>query len=176
MVTFEHLMPLTEALQSVLAELCKTVLCLPVGLLALRMSLAIELVGVANDFLLECLRQEVLMGKGKVLLNYLLAGEPRSGVTFTHSCVTGVSFGSQHFGSATSMADIWLRAEAFDAGRVALADADVVQHCRLDNKLTVHLQLRMGITNAHSTLHDKRAMRYEYPPKFVVFGVVFVYD
>ena len=59
--------------------------------------------------------------------------------------------------------------------RMAAEDADVVEHGSLDDKLAFDVQFGMGITNAHSTLHNERAVRNEYIPEVVVLRIVFVY-
>ena len=56
------------------------------------------------------------------------------------------------------MTDIGLCAETFDAGGIAAANTNVVEHGGLFYKLAVHPQFRMGVAYLQRALADQAAV------------------
>ena len=116
------------------------------------------------------------MGQGKILADNLVLGKSGTGVAFTDTGVAWIAFGTHYLSADKSVADVRLCAKAFYSWCIATEYPDVVEHCRLNNKLAVHLQFGMGITNTHSTLHYERAVSYENPAELIVRRIIFVYN
>ena len=70
--SFEHFCPAAETAEAFLAELGQAVERLFNGLLAVQTGFREELVGIADDLLLQRFGQEVAMGQRKLLTDNLL--------------------------------------------------------------------------------------------------------
>ena len=74
------------------------------------------------------------------------------------------------------MADIVLAAVTVYAWSMSLADADVVNHGCLLQKLSVKVQVGMGVGNGQRLAHHLLTMNDEDVPQGIILAVVFVDD
>jgi hypothetical protein len=72
------------------------------------------------------------------------------------------------------MTDIRLFAMTVDARRVALADADVMQHRRLFEELAVQFQFRMFFRNQQAAIRHLPTVNDKESPEFIVLRIVLV--
>ena len=138
------------------------------------MCLRVKLVRIAYHLLFPCLGQEVLRWPRQLLPHDVLACQSGSRVALAHPCMARQTLCPQHLRPYAAMQYVGLGAVAVYARRVAAHYADIVEHGCLLHESPVHAQFGMGITNAHSTLHDERAVRYQYMPELVVLRIVLV--
>ena len=102
------------------------------------MCLREELVGIADEFLLDSLWLEVVMWQREVLRHDVIERQSGSGVSLAHTCIAfGQTFGAQHFGSAHAVSYIRFGAMALDTGCVDTYYSYVVQHGCVANKVGV---------------------------------------
>ena len=140
------------------------------------MGLAIEFVGIANQLFFDGLGQEILMGQRQLLFNDILYGESGPGVPLANAGMTGIAFPTQYLSTDAPVKQIGLRAKTMNARRMAAEDTYIVEHGSFFHKPAVNGQLRPGITNAHSTLLDERAVGHEDVTQCVIIGIVFIND
>ena len=143
----KHGFPFEEASQSVLAEACYALLSLLKRLLAVGMRLRVELVGIAHEFLLQCLRKEVLMWQRQVLIYYLLPCQSCPGVSLADPRMAWEALTSHYLTANQAMTQIRLHAMTAYPRSVATEDAYVVEHGRLLHKLAVEMKLRVGVAD-----------------------------
>lgn len=164
-----------EAFQSFFSEFCNAVLGFLVSLLPFRMCLAVEFVSVADKFLLKGFGEKVLMRQWQFLSDNLFLRKTGSGMPFADACVAWIALGAHNLSTYYAVADIRLGAEAFYSGSIASEYANIMEHCCLDDELSVKVQFGMRVANLHGSFHDQRAVGDENPPELVVLRVVFVY-
>ena len=114
------------------------------------------------------------MRKRQLLPNDIIGREPRTRMTFAHPCMLLHTFGSQHLGAQDAVTDVGLCAVTTDARRIALHNANVVQHGGLVHKLAVGTQLGMRVADAQSTLCHCLAVHHQYVHQVGLLGVIFV--
>ena len=74
------------------------------------------------------------------------------------------------------MKDVWLGTVAMDAWRVALEDADVVEHGGLLDKTAVYLQFGMCVDDAQRLEGYAAAVHHEDVLQLILDGIILVYD
>ena len=94
----ENLTPMSEYQNTFLAELDQTLFSLFNRLLLFRMSLAEELVGKTDYFLLHRHRYHLPVGHRKITFQDLFQGKTGAGVTFSHQGMTRQPLFEQQFG------------------------------------------------------------------------------
>ena len=107
------------------------------------MSLAEELVSIADHLFLHGFWKEILMGQRQILTLYLLACDACSRMALAHSCMALEAFTTHQFGTQTTMTDVGLTAKTHDAGSIGKIDSDVVKHGCLFHKLSIKMQFGM---------------------------------
>lgn len=182
-------MPRHKSLKPFIAELCKTSLCFFKCFLTVRVSLGIELVGIANNLFFQCHWQEVLMWQRKMLFDYFFLCQASACMPFTDTHVRfhvtychhvdlcflyETSIIIQQICTNDAVADVWLFAEALYAGRITTTDADVMKHGGCFQKVWIHSHFGMGCTNLQCPLGDHRRMRNQNIPKLVGFGIIII--
>ena len=172
----EELMPLEESLRAVGTELQEALGGLLWGKDALGMTLGEELVGIADKLFLERLGQVVGKGERQLALLYLLTGDTCAGMAFTDSGMTGITFLTKHSATYHAVTQVWCVALTMDARSIAPADADIVEHGGLFDKLTVYAQLGMAVADLQAHIGHLTAMVKQETAKVVVLGVIFLYD
>ncbi len=121
-----------------------------------------ELVGIADDFLFQTLRQEVPWWVNRQMLrDNLGSGDARARVPFTHSPMTEQTHAVEHTPSQDAVQDVRFGAVAVDTRRVGAAHTDVVQHRGLLNKLDVdgRTVVNEALAQLHSQVGHLTAMR-----------------
>ena len=140
---FKLLYPFVELGEGSGTELSEGGTGLVNGLFPVELRLGEELVGVADDLLLEGFGTVVLQGKGEVLLPDVLDGDSCAGVARTDTCVAGKAFLQKQFGTEKSVTDVWFRSEALDAVGIAEEDSYVVEHGCLFDEFLVEVPFGM---------------------------------
>ena len=166
--------PLAESLHALGTKLLQTLLRLLDGLLAVEVCLAKEFVGITNQFLLQGLRQEVLVRQRQPFAYDLAACESRSRVAFAHPGVALKALSPHQLRSQSTMADVGFRTKALYAGSIGQEDADVVEHGRLFYKLGVEVQFGMIRNNLQRFSRYRLAMCYEDMTKLVILGIILI--
>ena len=172
----ESCVPLQETFRSVSTKLLKALYGPLGGKDALGMTLGEELVGIADKLFLERLGQVVGKGERQLALLYLLTGDTCAGMAFTDSGMTGITFLTKHSATYHAVTQVWCVALTMDARSIAPADADIVEHGGLFDKLTVYAQLGMAVADLQAHIGHLTAMVKQETAKVVVLGVIFLYD
>ena len=111
------------------------------------MSLAEELISIADYLLLHGFWQKILMRQRQLLLLDLLFCDAGTRMALAYPSMALISFLAQQFSTQSTMTNIWLRAETHDAGSISHEDSYIVKHrCFLD-KLGIQMQFRMRRNN-----------------------------
>ena len=127
-----------ETLYCVASELGKTLFRLLHCLLSVEVCLREELVGIAYQFLLHCLRHKTCVRQRQVLFHYVVECESGSGVAFAYSCIIlRQTLFSKYFGTAHAVSDVRFGAVAFYSWCICEHDAYVVKHCSITHKVGV---------------------------------------
>lgn len=181
----EHRCPAAELHDALGAKLLEAQGRLLDSPLAFGMALAVELVGVADDLLFEGLGHEVLFGERQTLLADVGHGESGAGVALADTRQTlaeggvGGTLGrlaAQHLGAEAAVEEIGLAARAEDTGGIGLADADVVEHGGVFEKLAVGAQLGVTLCDGEGAVGHLTAVADEETAQIVVVRVIFVDD
>ena len=168
----KHFVPLFETTHAFLAKPIEALQDTLVRLLLLELGLREELVGIADDLFLHCLRRIVLQGQGKVLTLNGIGCQARTRVALGYTSMTGKSIGTKYFATNQAVADVMFRTKALDARCIGTQDANVVKHCRLVEKLAVESQLWMCITYPHTEVGHLTAVGEQNLFQFGLTGVV----
>lgn len=111
------------------------------------MRLAIELIGVADNPLLQGFRYKIKGRQGKFALTDLLSGESGSCMSLSHSRMLLQTFLTQKLSTKASMTDIGLSAMTQNAFSVRSENTNVVQHSGFIDKPDIELPFRMCKSN-----------------------------
>jgi hypothetical protein len=136
-----------ETEDAVVTELLETLGHLKDGGLVVGTRLGVELVGIADELLLEGLRDEEALGdkmgrqQRRTVLAGRYGGEACTGMALADASMTLVALTAQQFAANKAVAQVVLAALAEDAWGVTPADADVVEHGRLLEELHVDSEL-----------------------------------
>ena len=136
-------MPGGEDTDAFLAEFLEGMKGLGIGFLLLGMGLAIELVGIADELLLEGFGDVIESRKGEVALGDLVGGETGAGMSLCYTGMTFQAFAAEDLGTQATMADVGFCTVAEDAGGIGVKDAYIVEHGCLVEELQVELPLWM---------------------------------
>ncbi len=165
--------PSLEDCYAITTELLQTAHGLLWRFLYVKVGLGVELVGIADDLLLDALRRKILMGKRQVLPHYLGGSEAGACVPLCHSGMTGKAFAAQDFPTQKTMTDVWLRTIAIDAWSIDTNNANVVQHGSFPEERLVSFQLRMSLSNLQGSSRHIRAMLEQYLlQRLVAFAIL----
>ena len=125
-----------------------------------RRRLRIELVGIADEFFLKALGNEIFVRQRKLLTFYLLSGKASAGVTLadTGMALKGHRKATQHFSTKHSVTDVRLCALTANAGRMTAANANIMKHSSLLQKLHVDSQFWMLPGNSQTTVSNLTTM------------------
>ena len=99
---------LHPAFKRTVSELCHLMAYMFDACYTLGVRLREELVGIADDLLLDSLRQKILGRQRQAFQQYLCAAQSAAGVPFSHTGMTGQSFLAQYLRADESVADIRL--------------------------------------------------------------------
>ena len=91
-----------------------------------QVALGVELIGIADDFLLQGLRAVVAQGDGNALALHLLLGDAAARVALCHQRMLGQALLPQQFRSKVAVLYIRVAAGAVDFRGIAEDDTDVV--------------------------------------------------
>lgn len=131
------------------------------GFLNLRMRLAVEFIGIADQLLFQRLGHEVLHGQGQTALLYLSGRESRACMTLCYSCMALKSLLSKYLCTKPSMADVLLHTMTKYAISICLENPDVMQHGSFVDKLEVKPPLRMLTSDGQGTTGHLAGMTNE---------------
>ena len=140
------------------------------------MALGEELVGITDELFLKRFGQVVGRGQRQLALLYLLTGNACTGMAFADSGMTGKAFLTKHTTAYHAVTEVWLVTQTMNARGVAPADANIVEHGGLFDKLTVYAQLWMAVTNLQAYIGHLTAMVKQETAKVIVLGVILLYD
>ena len=146
------------------------------GLFALGMALGKELVGIADDLLLDGLRLEVARRQGEVLREDVGEGEARAGVPLGHARMAREAFGAQDVGAGYAVLDVGAGTMAMNVGRIGLQYAYIVEHGGLVDELAIGTQLGMGIHHLQRALRHLPRMQEQEAPQLGLPGIVLIYQ
>jgi len=119
---------LAEALHAIFAKLCQTAHSLFWRFYFVGMAFRKELIGVADDLFFERFGQEILVGKGQLLLYNLAPRYSCASMAFANTCMLFVTQLTQELGAYDAVTDVWLVAVTIDSSGITAKDADVVKH------------------------------------------------
>ena len=146
------------------------------GLLFVETGLGEELVGKADELLLDGDGTHVATGHGPMVRLYLTEGEAGAGVTLADQRMTGIALGAQDVGTDDAMTDVGLGAETLDAGSVGTEDAKVVKHGGLGHKRGVNTQLGMAGGKGKGLVGHTAAVDQKDVSQGIVSRIIFVND
>ena len=144
---FKPLHPSLEDCHAIATKLLQAAHGLLWRFLYVKVRLGVELVGIADDLLLDALRRKVLMRQRQVLTFYLSSSESGSCVPFCHSGMTGKALAAQDFPTQKAVTDVGLCAVTIDARSIDPNDADIMQHGSFPKERLVSFQLGMSLCN-----------------------------
>ena len=140
------------------------------------MALGEELVGIADELFLQRFGQVVGKGEWQLALLYLLACNTCACMSFADSGMTGKAFLTKHTTAYHAVTEVWLVTQTMNARGITPADANIVEHGGLFDKLTVYAQLWMAVTNLQAYIGHLTAMVKQETAKVVVLRVILLYD
>ena len=169
-------MPLEETLWAVFTKLQEAIGGLLRSKDTLGMALGEELVGIADELFLQRLGQVVGEWNRQLPLFYLLACNTCACMSFADAGMTGITFLTQQAAANETVTQVGRVSVTMDAWGVTPADANIVEHGGLFDKLTVYAQLWMAVTNLQAHIGHLTAMVKQETAKVVVFRVILLYD
>ena len=137
-------------------------------------ALGVELVGIADQPLKQCLRHIVARGERERQLCNILSIDSGTGVSPGYGSYRLIHpFSTQKSGSEQSVADIWLRPMAVDAGRVGEEYTDIMEH---SSSLDIGLvkQQRLAVSNLKSQISHRPTVADINIPQGCACGIIFV--
>lgn len=140
-------MPLEETLWAVGTELQEAIGGLLRSKDTFGMALGEELVGITDELFLQRLGQVVGRGERQLALFYLLACNTCACMSFADASMTGKAFLTKHTTAYHAVTEVWLVTQTMNARGITPADANVVEHGGLLDKLSVDAQLGMAVTD-----------------------------
>ncbi len=141
-----------------MAKLFQTLCSLQNGTDAVGMGLGIELVCIADNLLLQGLRDKILMGQRQLLSLDVSNGQSCSGMPFADACMAGKSLCPQQFCPDIAMTYIGFCTRTIDRRCMTAEDTDVVQHGSLFQKLYIHGQFLVFSDNSQTAVGYLSAM------------------
>ena len=145
----------------------------------IKMALGEELVGIADDFFLEALGQQVAWRHDGQVLGYNLgSGDACARVALTHASMAIQAHAIEHAAPQDTVQDIGFGAVTVDAGGIGSTHADVVKHGSLFNKLDVdgHMPVDETLGERHCQVGDVAAMMNQHPVIIITGCVVSLDD
>ena len=97
-------------------------------------------------------------------------------MTFTHPCVTFISKRAQQLGANIAMAKIWFTATTIYTRSIGHEYAQVVQHCRLFNKLHINIKFKMPVCHLKGKFRHFPCMHHVNVFQLIILGVITVND
>ena len=164
--------PSTELRHALLAEAGQAAGSLIDSEHTVGVRLGIKLVGIADKLFLERLGHIVGQRQGQLLTFYLQPGEACAGVSLADARMAREALAAQQLCAQQTVADIVLGARAENAWGVAPADAYVVEHGGLFQKLPVGTQLRMTAGYRQTTVGDLPTVLQEQQPQVADLGII----
>lgn len=105
---------------------------------------SVELIGIADKFLLYRFGLQVVMWQWQILRNDVVEGQSGAGMTLADAGVTlWQSLTAQHFSTTDTMTYVRLRAVTLYTWGIYTNDSDVVKHRSLLYKVAVDMQFGM---------------------------------
>ncbi len=138
-----------------------------------------ELIGIADDFFLEALGQEVARRRdGQLLGNNLGRGDACSRMTLADASVAVEAHAVEHLAPENAMQDIGFGTITVDARGIGTAHAYVVQHGGFFNKLNVDglVAFYHALTEGHCQVGHLTAMMNQHPVIIITGCVVSLDD
>ena len=139
------------------------------------MCLRKELVGIADELLLDTDGHEVAVWEWQVVGGDVVECEACAGMSLAHQGMALPPFSPHHLCSYGAMTDVRAGSKAVDACRITMQDSYVVEHGGFLDKLYVCLQLGVAVGELQRLVGYMARMYPEDTTQFVILWVVFVY-
>ena len=143
------------------------------------MTLREELVGIADDFFLQCLGQEVSWwNDGQMLRNNFVCTDARSRVPLADTAMAEEAYAIENLSANDAVQDIGLGAIAINARSIGAAHADVMQHRGFLDKLYIdrHMIIDEALRYHNSQAGNLTAMKNQHPVIIITGCVVSLND
>lgn len=129
------------------------------------LGLAVELIGIADNLLLDRERNEVAVRQWEVICLDVGERQARARMSFGHKGVAWKSVSAEHVRPYCSVADVRLVAKAINVWRISADYADVVEHGGLEDEVSVRIEFRVDIDNGYGKTGHAAAMGHKDVPK-----------
>ena len=165
-----------EACQSGLPVLAESTTYALQSLALPEPGLGVELIRVADQFLLGALRRVDAWREGDGTRSDLLGSEAAARVSLSDPSVTRQAQRAQKLGTEVAVQDVGSFACAEDLGRTGLIDPDVVEHRRLCDELAVEPHLGVRIDELEGQARDVLGVLAQYALDVATLRVVAMDD
>ena len=129
------------------------------------LGLAVELIGIADNLLLDGEWNEVAVRQWEVICLDVGERQARARMPFGHKGVAWKSVGAEHVRPYCSVADVWLVTKTINIWRISADYADVVKHGSLEDEIAVRIEFRVAVDNGYGKAGHTAAMGHKNVPK-----------
>lgn len=129
------------------------------------LGLAVELIGIADNLLLDRERYEVAVRQGEVICLDVGERQTRARVSLGHKGVARQTVSAEHVRPNCPVADVWLVTKTINVRRIGADYADVMEHGGLEDEIAVRIEFRVTVYNSYGETGHTAAVSHKDVPE-----------